>query len=329
LRDDSTLERLHRRTTRGGRTGPPPQLAILAFDHRTQLEELADRHGAGGERIADFKALVARAAAHGWSVGKALHSHGATGTDSYPRSGVIVDGRHGEAELNRLTGGGLWIGRPVEEPGSRPLAFEEGDNVGLALRTWPREHVVKCLLSHHPDDDGALAREQLTRVMALADACDATDHELLLELIPPNWEATGRADLLLRGVEQVYAHGIRPHWWKLPPPDAAAWPALAASIDHHDPHCQGVLLLGLQASAETLWHGFRAAAGQPLCRGFAVGRTLFADAASGWFAGTLDDSALVAEVATRYQRLIALWLDAQRSAAPASTTSSTLQEIHP
>jgi 5-dehydro-2-deoxygluconokinase len=329
LREDRLLEDLHRSTTRGRPAAAT--LAILAFDHRAQLEELAARHGASPGRIPVFKALVARAAEHGYAVERALQ--GGQG-DAFPALGVIVDGRYGSAELyrltgsaelQRLTGSGCWIARPVERPGSRPLAFEDGDNVGLALRTWPREHIVKCLLSHHPDDEASLAREQLARVASLAQACHDTGHELLLELIPPR-ERPQASDTLARGVEQVYAAGIRPDWWKLPPPDAAGWAALSRVIEHHDPHCHGVLLLGMEASEEQLWQGFSTAAGQPLCRGFAVGRTLFADAAAGWFAGQLDDEGVVAEVATRYQRLIALWRSARAGGTAGIPTPRHLQE---
>jgi 5-dehydro-2-deoxygluconokinase len=328
LREDAALEHLHRVTTRSDHW---PSLAILAFDHRAQLEELAARHGADPSRIAAFKQRVAVAAERGYAEARSDQAAGGHATD-FPRAGVIVDGRHGTEVLHRLTGTGLWIARPVELPGSRPLAFEDGAQVGLALRTWPREQVVKCLLSHHPDDDPAMAMRQLATVRMLADACHATGHELLLELIPPatpsgaasgpsrgaSGPSRGTPDLLARGVEQVYAAGIRPDWWKLPPPDASGWRHLAALVARHDPHCRGVLLLGLEASEDELSAGFAESAGQALCRGFAVGRTLFADAASRWFAGELDGPGVVDEVATRYRRLIRIWQDARRAVPSAA-----------
>jgi 5-dehydro-2-deoxygluconokinase len=197
----------------------------------------------------------------------------------------------------------------VEQPGSRPLAVEAGANIGLALRSWPQEHVVKCLLSLHPDDRAELTATQLATLVALADACAQTGHELLVELIPPR-DLPCDDDTVARGVAQLYAAGVRPDWWKLPPPSEAGWAALTQCITQHDPHCRGVLLLGLEASEAQLRDGFRAAAGQPLCKGFAVGRTLFADAAQAWFAGRLDDAGVVAEVAARYQRLIRGWQQA-------------------
>ena len=65
-----------------------------------------------------------------------------------------------------------------------------------------------------------------------------------------------------------------------------AWRQLADVITHHDPQCRGVLLLGLEASENDLALAFRAAADEPLCKGFAVGRSIFADAAAAWFAGS-------------------------------------------
>jgi len=132
-----------------------------------------------------------------------------------------------------------------------------------------------------------------------------------VEVIPPR-DMPSDDHTMARAMAQIYAAGIWPDWWKLQPPaDAAAWQRISDVITEHDPHCRGVLLLGLEASEADLSLGFRAAAGQPLCKGFAIGRSIFADAAAGWFAGTLDDAGVIDQVATRYKRLIRLWCEAQ------------------
>jgi 5-dehydro-2-deoxygluconokinase len=77
----------------------------------------------------------------------------------------------------------------------------------------------------------------------------------------------------------------------------------------HDPHCRGVLLLGLDAPEAELKKGFAAAAGQRICRGFAIGRSLFASPAEDWFAGRIDDATATAIIAENYRRLVALWRD--------------------
>jgi 5-dehydro-2-deoxygluconokinase len=268
LRDAAELEHVHRRTT--GRK-PQPEVLALAFDHRRQLEELG-----APERIRAFKRLVAQA----------LLASG---------KGAIVDDRYGEEALFALTGSGTWLARPVEVPGSRPLAFEAGANIAAALRAWPAEHVAKCL-SLSPLED-------LPQLRALHDACLATGRELLVELVtqdPP--------------LEALYAAGIRPDWWKLlPPASEAEWRRVEQAIEKHDPYCRGVLLLGMEASEDELERGFALAARHPVCKGFAVGRSIFMDAARLWFAGGITDQDVVARVQRNYAGLVATWRKARQA----------------
>ena len=108
-------------------------------------------------------------------------------------------------------------------------------------------------------------------------------------------------------VAALYRAGLKPDYWKLPPPDAAGWAALGATIPANDPHCRGVLLLGLEQPESELARSFATAAGQQLCLGFAVGRSVFLSAAEAWLAGRLSDDAAVAAVAENYRRLVRLW----------------------
>ena len=95
---------------------------------------------AADERIMAFKRLIAEAA---------RQAAEATGPEG---RGILVDDRFGLDVLETMTGSGWWIARPVELPGSRPLAFEAGPSIDSTLRSWPAEHVVKCLVFLHPDD---------------------------------------------------------------------------------------------------------------------------------------------------------------------------------
>ena len=65
--------------------------------------------------------------------------------------------------------------------------------------------------------------------------------------------------------------------------------------------------MGLDAPEAELAESFAVAARYDPVKGFAVGRTIFADAARAWFRGELDDAAAVATMAAKYQRLCALW----------------------
>ena len=316
LREDAALEHLHRASTR---TRQWPALHVLAFDHRVQLEELAAQHGHGAARISQFKALVALGARRGHAAVTAEQAATPLPEGQRPaRPGVILDDRFGDDVLPSLTGCGWWVARPVELPGSRPLAFEAGDALAQHLRTWPAEHVAKCLVSYHPHDAHALRTQQLARLAELQKACTGTGHELLIEVIPPR-ELHCDGGTLVEALAQIYAAGIRPDWWKLPPPETAAtWQDLSALIARHDPYCRGVLMLGLEASEEALQMSFRIAAPHPVCKGFAVGRSIFADAAAQWFAGHFTDEQVVADIAQRYARLVRHWDAARNSPAEAT-----------
>ena len=303
LREDPLLEHLHRATTRTRRW---EELVILAFDHRAQLEELAALHGAGTGRIAAFKQLVAAGARRGAGQRAGV--------------GVILDGRFGEEVLPTVTGKNWWVARPVELPGSRPLEFEAGNHLGLEMRTWPGEHVAKCLVSYHPRDPLALRNAQLERLSELQHASAATFHEFLVEVIPPRGMPSD-GSTLTEALQQIYAAGVQPDWWKLPPCDTAVeWDSIAAVITRHDPHCRGVLVLGLEASEEELDRSFRIAAPHSICRGFAVGRSIFAESATLWFAGRATDEQVIAEIAQRYARLVTLWDGARAGMAEAQTS---------
>lgn len=298
LRRDEALNRLHWSTTRHCDW---PEVLAFAFDHRSQLEEVADRHGASHDRIGEFKLLAL----------KATREAGAG-----EPAGVIIDGRHGQDALDDASGGDLWIGRAIEEPGSIPLRFDGGLDAGSILREWPAEHVVKCLAFYHPDDPPPLRDEQERALLALQEAARTTRHELLVEIIAGRSEPPVDDGTIPRAVERLYQAGLHPDWWKLPPPAGQeAWDAIAASIGDHDPHCRGVLLLGLERPEEELQAAFALAARQPVCKGFAVGRTIFAEAAEGWFGGTLDDEGAVALMARNYRRLIGHWRAARSKEA--------------
>ncbi|WP_129645141.1 bifunctional 5-dehydro-2-deoxygluconokinase/5-dehydro-2-deoxyphosphogluconate aldolase [Peristeroidobacter agariperforans] len=305
---DAELSHVHEATTT---RRPRESLYVLAFDHRRQLEELADEHGASRARIGEFKDLIARAV-----------ERVAADARDRERLGIIVDARHGSAVLNRFTAQGLWIGRPIETPGSRPVAFDPPDNVGLHLTSWPVAHVIKCLVFFHPDDPIELRLAQERQIRTLNDAARAQDRELLLEIICSGRGLPVDDTTTARALTRIYNLGVRPAWWKLEAQSRAAWLSIAEVIERRDPHCNGVLMLGLDASEEALQASFESAAATPVCKGFAVGRSIFNPAARGWFAGTLSDEQVIADIADRYQRLIDSWRALRESHARLSSRVS-------
>jgi 5-dehydro-2-deoxygluconokinase len=289
LRDDGWLEHLHHTTTRR----EPTELRVLAIDHRWQLEEVADELGADRGRLRGLKVLLARAF---MDVAK-----------GDPSAGVLLDDVYGEAALEELTGSGVWISRAVEVAGSRPVEFLGGPNPAATIRTWPEEHVVKCNLYMHPDDDAETKGLQEGRVLQLYDACIKNDRRLLLEVQAPSGASYDEKSIVCL-LERFYAIGVRPDWWKVPPnKEPGVWKRTGDVVRERDPYCAGVLVLGQALEEDELAGYFAAAASEPRCNGFAIGRSIYGAEARRWLAGEIEDEELMASVAERYGRMVALW----------------------
>lgn len=294
---DTKLNHLHRVTTRKSKWD---ELCILAFDHRVQFEEMAKAVDADITRIPQLKQLIFKAA---------QLAAQESGLDQ--KAGLLCDSRFGQQVLNEVTGKGWWIGRPIELPGSRPLELEHG-NIGSQLASWPLEHVVKCLVFSHPDDDLAMKQAQEQQLKEVYQACCQSGHELLLEVILPK-QLDSDDEHYIRMVSQYYDLGIKPDWWKLPPLSSQAWQQMESVITERDAHCRGVVLLGLDAPEDELKQGFADASKSEIVKGFAIGRTIFAEPAREWLSGKSNDDELISQVKNNYQNLIRVWR--QRSQA--------------
>ncbi|TIV93506.1 MAG: DUF2090 domain-containing protein, partial [Mesorhizobium sp.] len=204
-----------------------------------------------------------------------------------------------------------WLGRPVELPGSRPLRFEFSQDIGSQLTEWPVDHCIKCLCFYHPDDPETLKVEQQQKLRALFEAARKVGRELLVEIIAGKH---GKLDdtTIPRALEELYALGIKPDWWKLEPQaSAGAWAKIEQVIVRNDPWCRGVVLLGLEAPQDELVAAFAATANAPIVKGFAVGRTIFINAAEQWLAGRMSDDEAIADMASRFEQLTEAWLAAR------------------
>ena len=301
LREDAELEHIHWATTR---RGTYDRLMVLAIDHRAQIEEMARELGADERRIAAFKRLALEALDR------------VAGGD--PRFGLLLDGRHGFEALAAAADLPYWIGRPIEVPKSRPIEFDGAADVGAEIAEWPLTQVVKALCLYHPDDEPELRARQERQLVRLFDACRRTRHELLVEIIVPAGMPTDAATVA-RALERLYALGVKPDWWKLEPlADPAAWRNIAAVIEARDPWCRGVVVLGLSQPMETLAAAFRATADVAVVKGFAVGRTVFNDAARAWLAGEIDDAAAVRALAENLSALVEAWRRARSAVGRAA-----------
>ncbi|MFK0207838.1 5-dehydro-2-deoxygluconokinase [Agrobacterium sp. NPDC090283] len=295
LRKDAELEQIHWATNRHNDWST---MRVFAFDHRIQLEAM---DGATPEKIGEFKQLCLKAALNVQN-----------GEAGY---GILCDNRLGRQALHAASGTGLWIGRPVEWPGSRPLTLEPelGPDYG-ALSEWALENVVKVLCFCHPGDTAEMRAEQEATISRLFSAARRNRLEFLLEIIPSKVGPVDD-DTAATLIRHFYEIGVYPDWWKLEPMvRATAWEKTCAAINDNDPNTRGIVVLGLDAPEAELEASFKVAARYPLVKGFAVGRTIFGDVARQWLKGKTTDAAAVAEMARRYSRLCEIW-DGARTAA--------------
>ena len=291
LRKDAAINHVHWATTRRRAI---PSLMALAIDHRSQLEDLAGGDAALLARIPAFKALAVKAAVQ-IAAGR-------------PGFGMLLDDKYGRDALYAAGGQkDFWIGKPIELPGSRPLQFEFSQDLGSRLIDWPVDHCIKVLCFYHPDDAPELKAMQIEKLRAAYDAARKIGRELLIEIIASKHGALND-NTVAQALSEIYDAGLKPDWWKLEPQaNVAAWHAIDAVLEARDPFCRGVVLLGLEAPQDVLEAGFAAARQSRSVKGFAVGRTIFADAAKQWLAGRLSDDAAVADMATRFGALVTIW----------------------
>ncbi len=292
LRKDEAINHVHWATTR---RKDIPLLMALAIDHRSQLTEVADDLNVPHARINAFKRLAVASAARV-----------AQGREGY---GMLIDERFGrEAFFDAARKGFSWIGRPVEQPGSRPLRFEFSQDIGSQLVEWPVDHTIKCLCFYHPDDPATLKQEQQQKLRTLFEAARKVGRELLVEIIASK-HGPMDDNTISRAMTELYGLGIKPDWWKLEPQHSAnAWKNIEKVIAVNDPWCRGIVLLGLEAPAEELEKAFAATTVAPSVKGFAVGRTIFADAARNWMSGAMTDEEAIADMAGRFEKLTKAWL---------------------
>ncbi len=291
LRFDRRLNYIHRVTNRRRRYD---RLLVFAFDHRRQFESWAADHARQRDAIGRFKQLAWQAAAAEGEQDRGF--------------GVLVDDRLGREALHAATSSGAWVGRPIEASGQFPLAFEADGELAEHLADWPVTQTVKVLCPYRIDDDAGIRDHHESMILKLDRACRHSGHEWLLEIVTARDGGHPQFDTVAEIMSRFYEIGVKPDWWKLEPgPAEEYWQAIGAVIEANDAYCQGVIVLGLDGSIESISKTFEAAARQSRVKGFAIGRTIFGESARSWLAGRIDDATAVAQMRARYRELIAAW----------------------
>ena len=122
--------------------------------------------------------------------------------------GILADETYGQDALNAATGRGWWIGRPVELPGSNPLAIRARPLHRHQFDLLAEASMLPSALSFIiPTTRTEHRLEQEAQVRALYEATRVSGHELLLEVIPPKDRT--QPDTVYRSLQAVLRSGYQ------------------------------------------------------------------------------------------------------------------------
>lgn len=274
---------------------------MLAADHRWQWDEWCDRHGVPRSRIPEAKALALDGFLRAREQSPDIAAAGSILLDVQYASGAIASAR----------AAGVPVGTPAEWPGAFPLrwASEPFDRALTGA-------FVKVLVRHRPDHARDVVEGQRARLLELAAWCRAQGRPLVVEVLIPRagepeaeFEATGRAPIAAAYITDSYAAGLVPDFWKL---EGTSNLEAARTVDAAVQARSGprFLVLGKGASLDVIAGWFAAARTMTTAAGFAIGRSVYFDAAAAWLLGSIPRDVAVQRIADTYTALVRLWNEA-------------------
>jgi myo-inositol catabolism protein IolC len=193
----------------------------------------------------------------------------------------------------------------VEASGRRELAFEHEDWRDRLERLDPAW--AKVLVRYNPDADPEMNARQRTALADLGAYCTRTDRALMLELlVPPEpaqdgpaYDADARPDLMVRAIEEIRDANVLPSVWKI---EGLAEVAQCERVARAA--AASCLVLGRGADRAVVDGWLRAGAAAPGYEGFAIGRSIWWDALTRFFADTSTREEAVSAIASEYARCV-------------------------
>ena len=295
---------------------PGERLYILAIDHRASFEKMV---GHDLEVLLAAKMLVWRGFLDALARGARREA-----------AGLLIDEQYGSDIAREARKQGVIFAMPVEKTGREEFEFEHGDQFAGSIEEYEPTY-VKALVRYNPGGDDELNRRQAARLRRLSDWLRTHNRQLLFELlIPPTdeqlrtvgesrdrFDGEVRPKLMLQAIEALQDAGVEPDVWKIEGVDEReACRAIAQTARRDGRDGVGCLVLGRGASGERVDEWLRAGAGVDGYMGFAVGRSIFADALHGFSADPAgyDAQRGVEEISVRYRRFIEVYDEAEHAA---------------
>ncbi len=218
-------------------------------------------------------------------------------------AGGLVDATYGGIAIDRLRTSGVRFAVPVEASGKRELEFEHPDwrqRLEAIRPTW-----AKVLVRYNTSGDRAMNGRQRDRLLELQSAATEVRVEFLLELLVPpepaqraeDYDTATRPGLVIDAIDELRRAGIEPDLWKIEGLEQRQDCRTVA--EHAGAPC---VVLGRGADAQAVERWLRAGAG--IFGGFAIGRSIWWDAARAYVGGSADRDATVSAIAERYGHFV-------------------------
>jgi myo-inositol catabolism protein IolC len=293
-------------------------LFLLAFDHRRpHLEKL---FGVTGDPTPEQMTTIVVAKFVVFAGFARAIADGAPPAEA----GILVDEQFG-AEVARTARSNGWIcAMPVERSGEPGFELEYGRDFVRHIEDFDPTF-AKVLVRYNVEGIKANNARSIEALLTLSEWLRAQDRKLLLELIvppvpaqldrvdgdPTRYETELRPALMRRAMADFQVAGIEADVWKI------------EGIDRRD-DCEmvveqarrsgrdrvGCVVLGQGANPDRVDHWLRTAAGVPGYLGFAIGRTIWWDAISGYLDGSCTGDDAAQQISAAYLRAIAVYTGA-------------------
>jgi myo-inositol catabolism protein IolC len=284
-------------------------LYILAFDHRTSFQ--TKLFGIAGTPTPDERERIREA--------KRIILDGLlAAADAAPPGtvGALVDEETGAAVARAAKEHGLPVAMAAERSSVPEFDFEYGEDFARHIEDFEPDF-VKILARYNPEGDRELNRRQAERLARLSDYLGPRDTKYLFELIVPLApdRQSARSRLVAAAIGELQAAGVEPDIWKVEGLDSVADFRLVAEAARAGGRDDvGCVVLGAGADEATVANWLRQAAAVDGFIGFAIGRTIFWDALTGWLAREHDRETAVDMIAGNYRRTIELYESAKAPA---------------
>ena len=296
-------------------------LYLLSFDHRqSYVKDMFDLEPPltelQREQVIDSKQLIYEGFRQALAEGVPFEA-----------AGILVDEQFGAAILRDARQRGCVTALSVERSGIDEFEFEYGGDVARHIEAFDPTF-AKVLVRYKPEGDRALNLRQVGRLKQVSEHCRRSQRRFMFELlVPPTDEQLAQAGgnkevfdrqarplLMQQTLRALQDAGTESDVWEVEGLDSHVDGERIVEIARRGGRDQvGCIVLGRGADEAKVRGWLTVAAGVPGFIGFAVDRTRFWDAASGYRAQTLTRAEAATQIAGRLREWVDIFEVARQS----------------